>query len=57
MKIFSFATVVALLDSFGFDAVDAGTLADSWRFQRDMPAYGVRTTAAELREKLAAATR
>ena len=51
------ATVVALLDSFGFDAVDAGTLADSWRFQRDMPAYGVRTTAAELREKLAAATR
>ena len=49
--------VVALLDSFGFDAVDAGTLADSWRFQRDMPAYGVRTTAPELREKLAAATR
>jgi predicted dinucleotide-binding enzyme len=51
------STVAALLDTFGFDAVDAGTLADSWRFQRDTPAYGVRATAAELREKLAKATR
>ncbi|MEU2428410.1 NAD(P)-binding domain-containing protein [Streptomyces sp. NPDC007861] len=30
-----------LLDLLGYDAVDAGSLADSWRFQRDMPAYVV----------------
>jgi 8-hydroxy-5-deazaflavin:NADPH oxidoreductase len=34
------ATVTALLDALGFDAVDAGPLAEGWRFQRDMPAYG-----------------
>jgi 8-hydroxy-5-deazaflavin:NADPH oxidoreductase len=33
------ATVAAFLDSIGFDAVDCGTLAESWRFERDMPAY------------------
>jgi predicted dinucleotide-binding enzyme len=33
--------VTALLDDLGFDAVDAGSLADSWRFERDAPAYGV----------------
>ncbi len=51
------ATVAALLDQFGFDAVDAGSLADSWRFQRDMPAYGAKATAEGMREKLAAAVR
>lgn len=35
------ATVTAFLDSIGYDAVDAGNLAESWRFERDMPAYGV----------------
>ncbi|MEV2240257.1 NADPH-dependent F420 reductase [Micromonospora sp. NPDC049891] len=35
------ATVTAFLDRIGYDAVDAGTLADSWRFQPDTPAYGV----------------
>lgn len=35
------ATVTAFLDSIGYDAVDAGGLAESWRFERDMPAYGV----------------
>jgi hypothetical protein len=34
------ATVAAFLDSIGYDAVDAGGLAESWRFERDMPAYG-----------------
>ena len=34
------ATVTAFLDAIGYDAVDAGTLADSWRFQPDTPAYG-----------------
>jgi len=35
------ATVAALLDSLGYDAVDAGSLADSWRTQPDTPAYGL----------------
>src|SRR6202012_5420247 len=35
------AQVTALLDSLGYDTVDAGTLADSWRFQPDTPAYGL----------------
>ncbi|MBA2946106.1 NADPH-dependent F420 reductase [Streptomyces himalayensis] len=35
------ASAVELLDLLGYDAVDAGTLADSWRFQRDTPAYVV----------------
>ena len=29
----------AFLDAIGYDAFDAGRLADSWRFQRDQPAY------------------
>jgi predicted dinucleotide-binding enzyme len=33
-------TVTAFLDSIGFDALDAGPLAEGWRFQRDTPAYG-----------------
>lgn len=33
------ATVTGFLDAIGYDALDAGTLADSWRFERDMPAY------------------
>ncbi|PSL37219.1 hypothetical protein CLV49_0826 [Labedella gwakjiensis] len=49
--------VSALLDEFGFDAVDAGTLSESWRFERDQPAYVVRMTADEVPAKLAAATR
>jgi len=34
------AAVTAFLDSIGYDAYDAGTLDDSWRFQPDTPAYG-----------------
>ena len=34
------ARVVELLDAIGFDAVDAGTLADSWRQQPGTPVYG-----------------
>ena len=32
--------LTAFLDAIGYDAVDAGGLAESWRFERDMPAYG-----------------
>jgi predicted dinucleotide-binding enzyme len=51
------ATVTALLDQFGFDAVDAGPLKEGWRIQRDTPGYGPRRTADELRQDLAAAKR
>lgn len=50
-------TVTALLDSFGFDTVDAGPLAEGWRIQRDTPGYGPRRNANELRADSAAAKR
>ena len=50
-------TVAAFIDSIGFDTVDGGPLSESWRIQRDTPAYGPRLTAPELREALAAATK
>src|SRR3954466_9390354 len=34
--------VAALLDQFGFDTVDVGSLSESWRIQRDTPGYGPR---------------
>jgi predicted dinucleotide-binding enzyme len=51
------ATVAKLLDQFGFDVVDAGSLSESWRIQRGTPGYGPRRNAEELRRDLAAATR
>jgi len=51
------ATVVRLLDQFGFDTVDAGPLREGWRIQRDTPGYGPRRNAEELRRDLAAAKR
>lgn len=44
-------------DEFGFDTVDLGRLAESWRVERDTPAYTAVETAAELRESIARATR
>lgn len=32
-------TVTEILDRIGYDTVDAGPLAEGWRFQRDTPAY------------------
>jgi 8-hydroxy-5-deazaflavin:NADPH oxidoreductase len=49
--------VAGLIDQFGFDAVDAGPLSESWRIQRDTPGYGPRRTADELRKDLAGAKR
>jgi len=51
------AIVARLIDEFGFDTVDAGPLAESWRIQRDTPGYGPRRNADELRRDLAAAKR
>jgi len=50
-------TVTELLDRFGFDTVDAGSLKDSWRIEPGTPGYGPQRNAAELRADLAAATR
>jgi 8-hydroxy-5-deazaflavin:NADPH oxidoreductase len=50
------ATITALLDAFGFDTVDVGPLAESWRIQPGTPAYGPRRNAEELRADLASAT-
>lgn len=49
--------VTRLIDRFGFDVVDAGPLAEGWRFQRDTPAYGAELDADGLRAALAAAER
>ncbi|WP_396643316.1 NADPH-dependent F420 reductase [Microbacterium sp.] len=49
--------VTDLYDAFGYDTVNIGPLADSWRVERDTPAYGVRQNADELRDNLAAAER
>ena len=34
------AEAAAIIRQLGFDAVDAGSLAESWRFEPDTPAYG-----------------
>ena len=44
-------------DALGFDTVSAGPLSESWRLERDRPAYVVTQTADELRENLAKANR
>ncbi len=35
------ARATALLDALGYDAVDAGPLSESWRFEPGAPAYGL----------------
>lgn len=32
-------TATGLLDAIGYDALDSGSLAESWRYERDQPAY------------------
>ncbi|OAJ60073.1 NADP oxidoreductase [Paraburkholderia ginsengiterrae] len=49
--------VSGLLDQFGFDPVDAGALADSWRFERAKPVYCTALDRAGMLEGLAAARR
>jgi predicted dinucleotide-binding enzyme len=49
-------TVAGISDGFGFDTVDLGPLAESWRIQPNTPGYGPRRTADELRSDLRAAT-
>ena len=49
------AVVLGLVDALGFDAVDAGSLADSWRQQPCTPAYCRDPDADGLRAALAQA--
>ena len=51
------AFVADLYDQFGFDTVDIGPVAESWRVERDQPAYVVAQTKSELEANLARATR
>jgi len=51
------ALATEVYDAFGFDTVDIGSVGESWRVERDQPAYVVRQDADELRENLARATR
>lgn len=45
--------VMALVDELGFDAVDDGSLHESWRQQPGTPAYGANLPAADLQQQLA----
>lgn len=49
--------VVRLVDEIGFDAVDAGSLAESWRQQPGTPVYGPGLIAAEVQRALSEASR
>lgn len=51
------AFVTKLYDEFGFDTVNIGPLCESWRVERDRPAYGARQSVAELEANLAKAPR
>jgi predicted dinucleotide-binding enzyme len=51
------ALVTDIYDRLGFDTVSAGPLSESWRLERDRPAYVARQDADELRENLAKAER
>jgi len=49
--------VTALYAAFGFDAVDAGALAEGWRFERATPAYCVALNKEQLIRTLQETTR
>ena len=50
-------TVSALVEAIGFDAVDGGTLDESWRQEPDTPVYGTDLDRAGVESALASATR
>ena len=51
------ALVTKLYDELGFDTVNVGPLSESWRVERDQPAYVVRQNADELVANLALGVR
>jgi hypothetical protein len=50
------AIVSQLIDQIGFDPVDAGTLAESWRQQPGTPVYGAGLLTAEVKRALSQAS-
>jgi 8-hydroxy-5-deazaflavin:NADPH oxidoreductase len=48
--------VLRLINELGFDGLDAGTLAESWRQQPGTPAYGMDLDKSELQAALAEPT-
>ena len=51
------AIAMELYEAFGFDAVDAGALAEGWRFERATPAYCVALNKEQLIRTLKETTR
>lgn len=51
------ALVTSIYDEFGYDTVNIGPLSESWRVERDRPAYVVRQNRHELEANLAKAPR
>jgi 8-hydroxy-5-deazaflavin:NADPH oxidoreductase len=51
------AFLTKFYDEIGFDTVNIGPLSESWRVERDRPAYVIRQNAAELEANLAKANR
>jgi predicted dinucleotide-binding enzyme len=51
------ALVLQLIDELGFDGVDAGTLAESWRQQPGTPVYGAELNSERAQTALASARR
>lgn len=49
--------VARLYNQFGFDAVDIGGLAESWRLDPGQPAFVVRQDAGQLKANVAKAAR
>jgi predicted dinucleotide-binding enzyme len=45
--------ISSLINDAGFDTVDSGSLAESWRHQPGTPAYCTELTAEELKRALA----
>ncbi len=50
-------TLMFLVEDTGFDAIDGGSLAESWQQQPGTPAYCANETTDELQSALAAADR
>lgn len=51
------AWVTGFLDTIGYDAVDTGPMAESWRFERGMPAYCIPLRRASMAQALETAER
>lgn len=51
------AQVMRVIDQLGFDPLDVGSLAESWRFERAKPAYCIPLQTRQLVQALAAAER